>query len=254
MDQFLINIEKYRYAILGTILFHILIFVVSSFTSVQPVTKMPDEEIRMEIPLDDIEFEPEIEEILDLKKEPIPTENVSNLAADANDTRERDYENFSTNKDEIDQAVLDDAKELEAQFFKEAAANNPNHVNTQTQSNVDVETNATKKDKPKDNPTLSGGADNAFAGEVMISYNLKGRKAYALPNPGYTCNSSGTIVIQIKVDNSGDVKDIKFLSNLSSGASECLVERASNYAKKARFDFKSGGVQTGTITYKFMAR
>ena len=224
---------------------------ISSFTSIQHVTRMPPQEVEMEIPLDDIEFEPEIEKILDLKKEAIPTKEVSNIARDANDTRERSYENYSTNKTDIDEAVLQDAKALEAQLFEEAAANNKNV--SPSEPSIDI-TNKNKKteDKPKNNTT--GGADNAFAGEVMIDYNLNGRKAYALPNPGYTCNTSGTIVVQIKVDGSGAVKDTKFLSNVSAGATECLIQRALRYAKKSRFDFKSGAsIQTGTITYKFIS-
>ena len=57
MDQFLINLEKYKFAILGTVLFHILVFVVSGFTSVQHVTRLPPDEIKINLPLNDIEFE-----------------------------------------------------------------------------------------------------------------------------------------------------------------------------------------------------
>ena len=62
-------------------------------------------------------------------------------------------------------------------------------------------------------------------------------------------------MIQIKVDGAGVVKDTKFLAGPSSGATECLIERAVRYAKRAKFDYKSGGgLQTGTITYKFMPK
>lgn len=255
MDQFLINLEKYRYAILGTVLFHIIIFVVSGFTTVKPVTKLLPEEIRIEIPLDDIELDPELEELLDLKKEPLPTEDVSNFVKDANDTREESFENYSTNKDAIDQEVLNDAKALEAQLFAEAAENNPNKAESRAESDTDIITEDKSKNKSTDKPVETSGGENAIAGEVLVEYDLPGRKAHSLPRPSYMCNSAGTIVIQIKVDASGSVKDTRFLSNRSSGATECLIERATKYAKRARFDYKSGvGLQTGTITYKFMAQ
>ena len=250
MDQFLINIEKYKYAIIGTIFFHVLFFVISSFTSVQPVKRMPPQEVSIEIPLDDIELEPEIEKLLELNKEPLPSQNIANIAADANDTREKAYENYSTNKDEVDQDVSESVKDFEAQLFKDAADQSAKDLASQTNSHVKIETKSHTINTNKHSSVSSGGK-NAFAGKVMISYNLIGRKAYNLPNPGYTCNNSGTIVIQIKVDKNGTVKDSKFMSGLSTSSNECLVKRAIRYANKSRFDFKEGGMQTGSITYEF---
>lgn len=251
MERFLANIEKYRFAILGTLLVHLVIIVGSSFKQVQHVMRMPPQEVQLEVPLDDIEFEPEIEEILELKKEPLPSQELTNVAADANDNREKSFENYSTNKAEIEEDVLEHTKELEKQFFEEAAANNPKSSQTQSNSHVPIES-VTKKDTKKGvNSNIATGGKKAFAGEVMISFDLKGRKAFSLPNPGYTCNNSGTVVIEIKVGSDGEVKSTRFLSDLSSGATECLVERATKYASMARFNLISSGGQTGTITYKF---
>ncbi|MFK8038740.1 MAG: hypothetical protein AB8B74_10655 [Crocinitomicaceae bacterium] len=251
MDQFLLNIEKYKYSILGTILIHIAIIVSSSFTQIQNVMKMPPQEVSIDLPLENIEFEPEIEEILELNKEPIPSQEITNVAADANDTREESFENYSTNMDESTEEVEKTIKELEAEYFKDAAAKNTKNNATQNDSYVPIET---KADKIKTNGSASNitkGGDKAFAGEVMISYSLKDRKAFSLPNPGYTCSSNGTIVIEIKVDGSGSVKSTRFLSAVSSGATECLIESATKYAARSRFNSSSGGNQTGTITYKF---
>ena len=88
MNDFLDYIEKYKFAILGTLVVHLCIIVGSSFQQVQHVMRIPPQEVEIEIPLEDIEFEPEIEELLELKKEPLPSENITNTAADANDTRE----------------------------------------------------------------------------------------------------------------------------------------------------------------------
>ena len=250
MDQFLLNIEKYKFPILGTVLLHIIIVVASSFTQVQNVFRMPPEEITIEVPLEDIEFEPEIEEILDLKKEPLPEANISNVAADANDTREKSYENYSLNKEDVSEEVLANAKALEKQFFEEAAANNPAN---QAQNDNDHTPIETKADLIKTNNN-SNSSDKAFAGEVMISYDLPNRKAFALPNPGYTCKSSGVVVIEIKVGSDGKVKSTSFLSNRSTNATDCLVERALRYANKSRFNSASAGNQTGTITYKFLGQ
>ena len=250
MDQVLDYIEKYKFAIFGTLIVHIIIFFFTIFTTVKEVGFMPPTEIAIEIPLDDIEFEPELEKILDRDKPAMPSENVANMAADENDNREKSYEDFSTiNEEEMSEEAMMSAKELEAKYFEEAAANND-----RTDVAANMEEHQIKETKSTNDNVTNGGA-NAYAGEVMISYSLKGRKSYALPNPGYTCNGSGVVVIQIKVDKSGTVKDASYLPSSSNGASTCMINRALKYAKKSRFDYKSSAsMQTGTITYKFIGK
>lgn len=250
MDNFLDNIEKYKFAIFGTLIVHIIVFFFTIFTTVKEVGFMPPIEVAIEIPLDDIEFEHEMEEILDLDKVPLPSENISNLAADANDNREKSYEDYSTLNEDISEDAMMSAKELEAKYFEEAAANNE-----RTDVAENMEKHQIKENNNSNKENVSTGGANAFAGEVMISYNLKGRKSYSLPNPGYTCNGSGVVVIQIKVDKSGTVKDANYLPSSSNGASTCMINRALKYAKKSRFDYKgSTSMQTGTITYKFVGK
>ena len=245
MDNFLDYIEKYKLAIFGTIFIHILVFFFSIFTTVKDVDRMMAPEIALEIPLEDIELEEDVIPELDEEGNPIQPSEVSSLASDANDERDRSDENYSTNSEEAQLSV----KELEAQYFKEAAENND-------RSEVASEIEEHKLDKTEDleSNTTSGGS-NAYSGEVMISYNLKGRKAYSLPNPGYTCNGSGVVVIQIKVDKTGRVKDASFNATDSKSATKCMVERALKYANKSRFDYESSeAMQTGTITYKFIGK
>jgi hypothetical protein len=249
MDNFLDNIEKYKFAIFGTIFLHIMVFFFSIFTTIQDVVRIPPVDVTLEIPLDDIEFEPEMEKILDLNKVPLPSENVNNLATDANDSREKSYEDYSTNMEDLSEESMLSAKELEAKYFEDAAANND-----RTNVASDMEEHKINEAKSNNDNVTSGGA-NAFAGEVMISYSLNGRKSYSLPNPGYTCNGSGVVVIQIKADKSGNVKDATYMAKSSNGASSCMIERALKYAKKSRFDYKaSTAMQTGTITYKFIGK
>ena len=189
-----------------------------------------------------------MEEILELNKEKTPKENISNLISDENDLRDKSYEDFSTNMEDVSEESMMSAKELEAKFFEEAAANND-------RSDVaeNMELHELKEIKNQSTGNSSGGS--SFAGEVMISFNLKDRRASSLLNPGYTCNGSGTVVIQIKVDKSGAVKTVSYVQGSSKGATSCMIEKALKYAKKSRFDYHSDmALQTGTITYKFMGK
>jgi len=243
MDKFLDYIEKYKIAIFGTIFIHILVFFFTIFTTVKDVNRMVSPIIALEIPLEDIELEDEMIQELDEDGNPITPSDVSSLTKDANDERDESFEDHSTNSEEAQLT----AKELEAQYIKEAAENNDRSDYAQNMEEHKL------NDKPV--KTATSGGSKAFAGEVMISYDLKGRKAYSLPNPGYTCNGSGTVVIQIKVDKSGKIKSTTYQSGLSSRATSCMIARALKYANKSRFDYKSStNMQTGTITYKFMGK
>jgi hypothetical protein len=245
MDKLLDYIEKYKFAIFGTLFIHILVFFFSIFTTVKDVDRMISPVVSLEIPLDDVELEEDVIPELDEEGNPITPSEVSSMASDANDERDKSYEDYSTNSEE---AKLS-AKELEAQYFKEAAENNE-----RSEFANEMEEHELKKTEEPLKNTTSGGA-NAYSGEVMISYNLKGRKSYSLPNPGYTCNGSGVVVIQIKVDKTGKVKDASYNSAASNRATTCMVERALKYAKKSRFDYKSSEtMQSGTVTYKFMGK
>lgn len=254
MEKVFDYIEKYKFAILGTFLFHIMVFIISNFSTVQSVQKIPPNSVKIEIPLDDIEFEPEIEELLQLQKPEVKNQEIFNLAKDENDNREKSYENYSTNSEEMKSNAMDKYKNLEQQYLDEWAATNADKLN-------DLKTNQNNKENKNENAAnnkgenVSSGKENAFAGEVMISFNLSNRKAYSLPNPGYTCNGAGTVVVQIKVDKNGYVKETSYMAQSSSNASECMIERALIYAKKSRFDYVENSTsQTGTITYKFVSK
>jgi hypothetical protein len=249
MDKFLDYIERFKFAIFGTLFVHIFIFLASNFITVQDMQKVPVAEVKIEIPLDDIEFDEEMLEMLDMEKPDLKPQDISNLATNENDDREKSYEDYSINPEDLSAEAKLSAKELEAQYFKEAAANND-----RTDFAANMEEHEVNGSKSQENKNNHGGA-NQFAGDVMISYNLTDRKSYSLPNPGYTCNGSGVVVIIVKVDKSGVVKDATYSSGKSRSATSCMIERALKYAKKSRFDYSAGsGLQQGTITYKFIGK
>ncbi|QLE00730.1 hypothetical protein HX109_03820 [Galbibacter sp. BG1] len=87
---------------------------------------------------------------------------------------------------------------------------------------------------------------------TTITYSLVDRSHYDLPNPVYTCESYGKVVINIKVDAAGNVVDAEFNKNSSTTSNGCLVENATQYALQAKFTPKNGAEeQPGTITYLF---
>lgn len=85
-----------------------------------------------------------------------------------------------------------------------------------------------------------------------ISFSLKDRNAIDIPNPVYTCDTRGKIVVNISVDANGYVIDTDINKASSSTSNECLTEQALKYAAEARFSKMSNrNSQPGTITYYF---
>lgn len=88
--------------------------------------------------------------------------------------------------------------------------------------------------------------------KTTISYRLVDRKAMDLPNPVYTCDAGGKIVISIEVNASGRVTKANYNQTLSTTTNGCLIDAALSYAQEARFNTKADKPeQMGTISYLF---
>lgn len=248
-------IEKYKFAILGTVIFHVLVFIYTNFVTVKNPVYFADPQVEMDIPLDDVPLDPEIMELIKPKQQDnLASQEVYNVTSDANDKREKSYENFSTQQ--MDEQVMENARALEQQYFQEWAGTHPDNQSSSMDITDDKEEDKKKLAQSSPDKSIDQSGDKAFAGEVMASFNLKDRKAHSLEKPGYTCNSSGTVVLEIKVDKNGEVKDVSYMASGSSNATECMIEQSIKYARRSRFNFSSTApaMQTGTITYKFVAR
>ncbi len=114
--------------------------------------------------------------------------------------------------------------------------------------------NSEKKQKASegDNSTQNKGQQSAAYDYSSISFSLKGRNAVKIPNPVYTCDKAGKIVVNISVNENGYVTDLSINKSSSTSSNECLTERALEYAAGARFTKLAGqNDQPGTITYYF---
>jgi len=110
-------------------------------------------------------------------------------------------------------------------------------------------------EKNKDDTKISAGEMAAqYQGPSHIFYNLPGRHYIELPIPIYKCEGSGTVVINIVVNQRGDIVDSK--QDASSSQDPCLAEAAAGALKKTRFnpDDRAEPRQAGTITFHFVAQ
>ncbi len=87
-----------------------------------------------------------------------------------------------------------------------------------------------------------------------ISYSLSGRTPQNLPQPSYTQQVEGKVVVEITVDRNGNVVNAVPGKKGSTTTNSYLLSTAKAAALRAKFDVKSNAAafQTGTITYSFV--
>jgi TonB family protein len=91
-------------------------------------------------------------------------------------------------------------------------------------------------------------------GSGGITFSLEGRNPLYLPKPRYEYQVEGKVVVEIRVDRSGNVTYARGGVKGSTTNDENLIKAAQEAALKAKFDNKSDAAftQTGTITYHFI--
>ncbi|MFJ1474008.1 energy transducer TonB [Capnocytophaga cynodegmi] len=98
--------------------------------------------------------------------------------------------------------------------------------------------------------------DDIVNKNALVKYALTDRTLREeLPNPIFTCERYGKVVIIIKVDESGNVIEATIDKVNSTTSDGCLLDNSLSYAQQARFNSVQGrGVQVGTITYSFQQK
>lgn len=100
----------------------------------------------------------------------------------------------------------------------------------------------------------SGGGNGSGNGLGNGSgYSLGNRKALSKPAPVYNCNEEGVVVVQITVDQNGNVVEAKPGARGTTNTASCLASQARIAAMKTKWEASPTGAekQVGTIRYNF---
>ena len=99
----------------------------------------------------------------------------------------------------------------------------------------------------------SGKGSGGEGGGSGTEFSLAGRGKKSLPKPTATSNKDGNIVVEIKVDQEGNVVSAKAGVRGTTLGDTNLFRRCEQAAKKSKFTAKPDApeLQKGTITYKF---
>ncbi|MBI9068907.1 MAG: TonB family protein [Salinivirgaceae bacterium] len=87
-----------------------------------------------------------------------------------------------------------------------------------------------------------------------ISFSLSGRNSQSLPKPDYKSQSEGKVVVEVTVNQNGNVVSARSGVKGTTTSNKILYEAAQKAALKAVFDVNKDApaLQKGTITYIFM--
>ncbi len=182
-------------------------------------------------------IEPEEQKVQERNRRDVQTHQAYNQDKE---TREADFKN-----------------KLDEIFKKNSAAQEESENQNSESSEGNYALNKKNSDEKKnrsdgDDSEKEASQRSAAYDYSSISFSLKGRRAVKIPNPVYTCDKAGKVVINITVDANGFVVDSSVNKASSTTTNECLTDRALEYSAGAKFSKLAGrNAQPGTITYHF---
>lgn len=232
--------DKHKALIITSLLFAILMLALYNFN----LANSNQQTAEMLVDLEQFKVE-EKEETEPEKQEETPKRNPRDVQTHQaynqdKETREADFKNqldkiFEKNSAEQQQAENEKTEGSDGNY-------SVNKKNSEEQ----------KKRSDGDNSAEEASQKSAAYDYSSISFSLKGRRAVKIPNPVYTCDTAGKVVINITVDANGYVVDSVINKGSSTTSNECLTDRALEYSAGARFSKLAGrNAQPGTITYHF---
>ncbi len=241
-------IKIYRqniYGVMGTLVFHILLFAAFLLSDVDIKGNVKEDAILIEFP--DIIPEPEVEEESLEEKPEVRTDkenynNRSNIASNRSAT-----ENTTKSADEFfDDEYL---KELEAAQKLVSDVNNQLSKEIVDLSDIKMPVETTEGMDPDSIKNV------IYTGESNIIYFLENRYHLRLPVPVYLAQGGGTVTVDIKVNQAGKVTEAVARQNNSIRDKQILLY-AQEAASRTVFnsDPNAPASQKGSIQYTFVAQ
>ncbi len=241
--------EIYRrnvYGVIGTLIFHILLFSTFLLADVDIKGNVKEEAILIDFPEEMLEpeiVEPETE---DENTEQTNSEETTNTRTNVASNQSA-RENTTTSTDEF----FDDDYLKEVEAAKQLVSNVNKNLAKETVDLSDIEM-PVETTEGMDRDSIK---NVIYAGESNIVYYLENRYHLRLPVPVYLSQGGGTVIVDITVNRQGKVVEAEPRDNGSIRDKQLFA-----YAKEAatRTVFNSDNTaparQKGTIQYTFVAQ
>lgn len=231
--------DRHKALIITTLLFSVLMLGLYNFK----LSSNNDEVSEMLVQLDQLKLEEQEKREPETTPEKQPQSRNLQTHQAYNQDRETREADFKDRLNEI----------FEKNSANQQQAENQETGNSQGNYSVDRKNADRKKAGSEGNDNSQEISQKSAAYDYSsISFSLKGRNAIKIPNPVYTCDKAGKIVVNIVVDSRGYVIQNSINKGSSNTSNECLEEQALQYSAGARFTKLAGqDSQPGTITYYF---
>jgi len=238
--------------ILGTVIFHLIAAII--FMSFQLRSLKIDDRDEFVIEFAPEEEKPEIQE----KLISLPATTLERILQDDPEMLNiaRNLANKSEEKvnpddyiDMVKEELIKSGKLSEDNYIDELKRN---RLNTEDDKMAFEKEEPAKEDKPLESQEMAAN----YKGATRIYYDLAGRTHTYLPIPIYKCQGAGKVALRIEVNQKGSVEKAQVIAGESTTSEPCLIETAVNSALISRFnsDVASPKIQTGTLTYHFVAQ
>ena len=235
------------YGVMGTLIFHILLFSAFLLAEVEMKGTVQEEELLIEFP-EELISEPEVleEEELPDQGEPVPNDPSSQLSE-----TQSNRTNIASKQILESEDFFDDEYTNEVEAARQLSQNVRNQLSKETVKLEDIEmpvesTEGMERDSIK---------NVIYTGESNITYYLEDRYHLSLPIPVYLAQGGGKVVVDIVVDRQGRVVEAEPQKN-SSIRDEQIFLYAKAAASRTIFnaDPQAPELQRGTIHYLFIAQ
>lgn len=239
-------------ALMGTIMFHLLLLLCFIFMGLKYQNPPPAEEgIAINFGFDDFgsgEVEPSVAEPTETKVEPVEsTDDISTQdVEDVSIVKEVPKETTTKPKETIEKT---EDKEEEKIVNSKALYTGKKDNNSTSQGVSNGKGNQGSEDGNPDANSYTGGG-NGYDG---IAFNLGGRTISEVKKPIYDSQAQGKVVVTIRVNQNGKVISANPGAKGSTTTNAYLYSRAKEAALKTTFKPKTDApnVQIGTIIYHF---
>lgn len=237
--------------ILGTVIFHLIAAIIFMSFQIRSLKVETRDMFAIEFIPEEIKTENELTEIPVTTIERVLQGDEEMLNIARNLAKKADPR---INKDDY----IDQVKE---ELIKSGKLNASNYIDEQKQKAQNPDENLAFKDESRvkdteDKPAESQQMAANYDGPTRIYYELANRTHTYLPIPIYKCQGSGKVALSIEVNQRGSVEKTLVIGSQSTTTDQCLIEAAVRAAEITRFnsDMNAPKIQTGTITYHFVAQ
>ena len=200
------------------------------------------------------EIEPEIlEQLEEINDNNAPSTNRAFNEDESFKAMMRNFKTVSVDDFEKTTKALEKAKAESTTETTITSDNSPKHSpTTEDFALKDSETKSYKDLQALLDKKQNGIADHA-EGKSTLTYSLKNRRLLSYDTPRYLCENSGKIVVNINVNNLGQVTEA-YINGASNSTNQCLHDHAIEYAKSVHFNNSETLDQIGTITFYFKGK